>query len=162
MEHKVGSLPIIEIQNNDQNMFYAVGSLATLAFLNSVLDDGGSLAGFIPDDFSPQTLADSKEWIQVSKQSMVDYFTQFAGKTEAMDLLDMAVASVALPTVYNKSVDTFAEIKQSNKKEDNKFMKLIPKPPVNFTSEVRSEIEDSIKFPTDFGGPNGSFLPMPY
>jgi len=40
---------------------------------------------------------------------MFDYFGQFAKGAEAGDMLDLALASVALPTIYSKAIDTFSE-----------------------------------------------------
>lgn len=104
---------------------YAVGSFATLAFLNTVLDDPNPIADFIPDSFDATALAESKQWISVSRQSMVDYFTQFAKSTETFDLMDMAVASVAIPTIYNKTIDTFAEDKKIQRQKNKESEKSL-------------------------------------
>ena len=66
---------------------------------------------------------------------MVDYFAQFTEGTEAVNFFDMAVASIALPYTYKKTVDTFAEPQKSNK-DKNKFMDIVPKMPVNATKDL--------------------------
>ena len=40
---------------------------------------------------------------------MIDYFGTLTKGAEAGDLLDFALASVALPTIYSKAADTFTE-----------------------------------------------------
>ena len=40
---------------------------------------------------------------------MVDYFGNFARGIEGADMLDLALASVAIPTIYSKTKDTFTE-----------------------------------------------------
>ena len=79
---------------------------------------------------------------------MTDYFAQFTEGTEAVNLFDMAVASIALPYTYKKTVDTFAE-PQKSKPEKNKFMELAPKVPVNMTKELPEDWLNLIgrKFP---------------
>ena len=93
---------------------------------------------------------------------MIDYFGQVAKGAEAGDLLDFALASVALPTLYSKAADTFTEQhKSGSKKDDNQFNKLIPKalhtPPVNMTKDVSKEVSSILD---DINKPSGGF-PMP-
>jgi len=89
---------------------------------------------------------------------MFDYFGQFAKGAEAGDMLDLALASVALPTIYSKAIDTFSETnKSSNKKNEhqNHFSKLVPKPPINMTKDVSKEVKNI--FSDDFNKPMGGF-----
>lgn len=93
---------------------------------------------------------------------MIDYFGQVARGAEAGDLLDFALASVALPTIYSKAADTFTEQQKSGiKKDGNQFNKLIPKalpkPPINMTKDVSKEVSGILD---DFNKPSGGF-PMP-
>lgn len=50
MIYKAGNLPIIEFKNKENQALYAFGSLATLGFLKTVMDDV-SLADAIPENF---------------------------------------------------------------------------------------------------------------
>ena len=69
-------------------------------------------------------------------------------------MLDLALASVAIPTIYSKTKDTFTEKqKSSNNKDDNKFKMLGPKVPLNWnltkdmSKEVKNFLSDDFKPP---------------
>ena len=71
-------------------------------------------------------------------------------------MLDLALASVALPTIYHKAIDTFSESNRStNKKNENQFKNLVPKPPINMTKDVSKEVKKL--FGDDFKTPSGGF-----
>ena len=51
------TLPILELNSNkDDQLMAAMGSIATLAFLRTFIDDQGAIADFVPDGFNPDTL----------------------------------------------------------------------------------------------------------
>lgn len=99
-------MPLIEINSKEDNkLVYTVPAMAALAFLSTVMDDA-PIVDLIPDNLSASTLT---QGLELQQQQMIDYFGQVARGAEAGDLLDMALASVALPTIYSKAVDTFSE-----------------------------------------------------
>jgi len=53
--------------------------------------------------------ANPQQWLDLSKEGVVDYFPQFTEGTEALNIFDVAVASVAVPLTAKKTMDTFAE-----------------------------------------------------
>ena len=88
----------------------AMGSIATLAFLRTFIDDQGAIADFVPDGLTPDTLQmDAKGMFDLSKNQMVDYFASFTEGSESINIFDMVVASVALPYTYKKTIDSVAE-----------------------------------------------------
>lgn len=151
-------LPTIQMgENKDHKMHYAVPALAALAFITTVIDDQ-PIADLIPDTLSNGTL---QSGLEISQQQMVDYFGNFVRGAEGADMLDLALASVALPTIYNKAKDTFSEQQRStNKKDENKFTKLGPKMPLNFnlTKDLSNEVKNFLS--DDFNKPQGP-LPLP-
>ena len=150
-------------------MAYTVPAIAVLALLSTMIDDK-PIVDMLPETISPSTLSSG---LQLQQQQVIDYFGQFAKTVEAGDLLDLAIASVALPTIYTQAIDTFSEQKKSTSggaalktvgfgdKADkaipeNKFQELIKNGmPVNMTKDVSKEFKNYFK--DDFTKPPGTF-----
>ena len=158
MKNAEKNMPILDLKRNEDNkLVHTVPALAALAFLTTVMDDA-PIADFIPDTISTTTFQSGME---ASQQQMLDYFSQVAKGAEAGDLLDFALASVALPTIYSKAIDTFSEPQKSgSKKEENRFNKLVPKVPLNMTKDVSKDVK-SFLGDDHMKPPNGFPLPLP-